>query len=46
MELYIPNYAGSTRKPSSAFSVAENNSAVQYNTYIYGVAGNWALTSV
>jgi hypothetical protein len=45
LEFYIPNYAGSTRKPSSIFSVAENNSATQYNTYIYTVAGNWALTN-
>jgi hypothetical protein len=45
LEFYIPNYAGSTRKPSSMFSVAENNSAAQFNTYIYTAAGNWALTN-
>lgn len=29
-ELYIPNYTGSTQKPASVFSVAENNTTTGY----------------
>ena len=32
-ELYIPNYAGSTNKPMSLYSVAEGNSTTGYGAY-------------
>jgi hypothetical protein len=39
-EIYIPNYAGSTfPKPSSSFSVSENNSATASEWYISAYAG-------
>lgn len=34
VEIYIPNYAGSTNKPISAFSVSENNSSTNGNSDI------------
>jgi hypothetical protein len=34
VEIYIPNYAGATNKPVSAFSVSENNSATAGNSDI------------
>lgn len=44
-EIYIPNYAGTNKKPLSSFSVTENNSAVAGNTYIYSIAALWNLTN-
>jgi hypothetical protein len=38
-EIYIPNYAGSTAKPSSSFSVSENNSTTATEWYISAYAG-------
>lgn len=43
-ELYIPNYTSSTSKPSSLFTVAENNSS-STGTYIAGTANLWSNTS-
>lgn len=41
-EIYIPNYAGSTNKPVSATTVAEQNSST---AYIAAIAGLWSNTS-
>ena len=38
-EIYIPNYAGSTAKPSSSFSVSENNATGTGDWYISTYAG-------
>ena len=38
-EIYIPNYTGSIKKPSSSFSVSENNSAAATEWYISSYAG-------
>ena len=43
IEVYIPNYAGSTNKPISSTSANENNSATTYE--IDGIAGLWSSTS-
>lgn len=43
VELYIPNYAGSTNKSYSATGLYENNSATYYN--ISCQAGLWSDTS-
>lgn len=37
-EVYIPNYAGSTNKQLSSFSVSENNSTTANQTQISGIA--------
>lgn len=41
-EMYIPNYAGSTYKPYSSFSVAENNGT---RAIVWSEAGLWSSTS-
>jgi hypothetical protein len=38
-EIYIPNYAGSTAKPSSSFSVSQNNGTSTGDWYISTYAG-------
>jgi hypothetical protein len=43
-ELYIPNYTGSTNKPTSLSAVAENNSS-SFGTYITATANLWSNTS-
>jgi hypothetical protein len=43
-ELYIPNYAGSTNKPSSLMAFAENNSGTT-GTYISATANLWSNTA-
>lgn len=43
LEIYIPNYAGSTNKVVSWTSVTENNNA--NSTYINAVAGLWSNTA-
>ena len=47
-EFYIPNYAGSTNKPSSSFAVSENNDATaQRINVVANLLGNTAaITSV
>lgn len=47
-EFYIPNYAGSTNKPSSSFAVSENNDAtLQRITVVANLLSNTAaITSV
>jgi hypothetical protein len=42
VDIYIPNYAGSTNKSFSSDSVAENNATAARNTLI---AGLWANTA-
>jgi hypothetical protein len=42
IELYFPNYAGSTNKPVSIFAAGETNSAT---AYISSVAGLWSQTT-
>jgi len=42
VEIYIPNYAGSTAKSASIDNVLENNSATYYSNL---TAGLWSLTS-
>jgi hypothetical protein len=43
VELYVPNYAGSTIKPSSNFAAMENNAAA--TTYIGAQARLWSDTA-
>jgi hypothetical protein len=43
-ELYIPNYTGSTNKPTSLSAVTENNSS-SFGTYITATANLWSNTS-
>jgi hypothetical protein len=43
VELYVPNYAGSTYKPSSNFAAMENNAAA--TTYIGAQARLWSNTA-
>ena len=43
VEIYIPNYAGSTQKSISIDSVYENNAAA--NAYAQAIAGLWANTT-
>ena len=42
-EYYIPNYAGSTNKPASTFSVWENNSATE--SQIFAIADLYSSTT-
>lgn len=42
VELYIPNYAGSTNKPFSSFSAQENNTTT---AFIFANANLWSNTS-
>ena len=42
MEVYIPNYAGSTNKSISATTVMENNATL---SYVWATAGLWSSTS-
>ena len=44
-EIYIPNYAGSTSKPSSSFSVNENNQTGAGDWYLSTYAGLSASTA-
>ena len=39
-ELYLPNYAGTTQKPMSSYSVAENNSSTTYRIRAFAVLAN------
>ena len=43
-ELYIPNYTSSANKPTSLFTVAENNSNTT-GTYIAATANLWSNTA-
>jgi hypothetical protein len=43
-EIYIPNYAGSTNKPISTFTVNENNAAAT-QVSIYAIANLWRSAS-
>ena len=46
-EIYIPNYAGSTKKPSSAFGTTENNATASYisaNANLFDLTS--AITSI
>jgi hypothetical protein len=46
-EIYIPNYAGSTNKPVSNFSVTENNATEAYIDAVAGLMSNTAaITSI
>lgn len=47
IELYIPNYAGSTNKPSSAFGVGEANQTTAYMSTLAGLFSSAAaITSI
>jgi hypothetical protein len=47
MEIYIPNYTGSSNKSLSSDSVAENNATTGYNILIAGLWNNTAaITSI
>ena len=37
LELYVPNYAGSTQKPSSTFNALETNATTAYLTVLAGL---------
>ena len=43
-EIYIPSYTATQNKPTSNFSVAENNSATAADTYINANAGSFRIT--
>jgi hypothetical protein len=45
LEVYIPNYAGSTAKSISSDSVQENNSGVGGEAIMQLIAGLWSLTN-
>lgn len=45
LEIYIPNYAGSTAKSLSSDSVQENNSGAAGEALMQLFAGLWSLTS-
>ena len=44
-EIYIPSYTVSQNKPASSYSVAENNTSVQYDSQIGVVANLWRDTT-
>jgi hypothetical protein len=44
-EIYIPSYTATQNKPTSNFSVAENNSAGTADTYINANAGLFRITA-
>jgi hypothetical protein len=44
-EIYIPSYTVTQNKPTSNFSVAENNSAGTADTYINATAGLFSITN-